>query len=218
VFFSPHTHPTPHITTHTNKHPTQTTTPTTAALLSQHLAATAATANTAPQPLLQATEGLQLFVPGNGAGVFPGSTSGANPGLSVIVDREVPSALLYTDAGDREAEEEKEEEEEDDEKDVQALATEAKRGGAYTLVLDNFPPAQLLSLILTPPTGAGKLLGLVPSSSSAAAAASKAVKGGGGGVRWRWTVPQGTPVGEYFIEVTSQRQDAFAYSQAFRIV
>lgn len=127
----------------------------------------------------------------------------------LLPDLDVPSALLYTTAtGGGEGEGEAE---------PASLATEVRPGEAYTLLLDDFPPAQLLSLWLTPPTGPARLLGLVGSSSS-----SSSLGGGGGrgdgGVRWRWRVAAGTPPGEYFIEATSQRGDAFAYSQAFWVV
>ena len=35
---------------------------------------------------------------------------------------------------------------------------------------------------------------------------------------WSWTVPATVAPGKYFIEVTSQRKDAFAYSQAFTVL
>lgn len=134
-----------------------------------------------------------------------------------MADSEVPSALLYTttttndDGGD--------DGDAGDAGEEQALATEVKPGETYTLLLDNFPPAQLLALRLTGDGAAApsRLLGLVPSSSSSFS--SKASGGGDNdGVRWRWRVGDGTPPGEYFIEVASQRQDAFAYSNAFRVV
>ncbi len=163
---------------------------------------------------LHAKELLQVFVPGNGAGVFPGSTTtttgggGGNRGLSLVVDRDVPSALLYSTRAGQEEEE--------------ALVTDASPKATYTLVLDNFPANQLLSLRLTPPSGAARLLGRVPFSASASASRgasqSSDDSNDNDSVRWMWRVAEGTPPGQYFIEVASQRQDAFAYSQAFRVV
>lgn len=171
-----------------------------ATLLSKHLDGSPSSSSLQ----LRANEGPHLFVPGNGAGVFPGSTSSSSGNtfpstksgpLGLLLDMEVPSALLYAIHSEEEEE---------------ALATEVRPGGTYVLLLDNFPPARLLALRLTGEKDDGAigavppvLLGRVPAV-------------GGGAVRWRWTVGEGTPPGEYFIEAAAQ--DAFAYSQAFRVV
>ena len=94
-----------------------------------------------------------------------------------------------------------------------ALAQEVKVGETYTLVLHSFPPSQLLTISLLPETGLGTNLAVI---------ASKAGEEEGGEGGQRWTCRPSTLMGlkkgqeeEYFIEVTSQNQDAFAYSQAF---
>lgn len=97
-----------------------------------------------------------------------------------------------------------------------ALAQEVKVGETYTLVLHSFPPSQLLTITLLPETGLGTNLAVIAST------AGEEEEGGDGGQRWTWRPSSlmGLKKGqeqEYFIEVTSQNQDAFAYSQAFTL-
>jgi len=96
-----------------------------------------------------------------------------------------------------------------------ALAQEVKMGETYTLVLHSFPPSQLLTINLLPETGLGTNLAVIASTAGKE-------EGGDGGQRWTWRPSSlmGLKTGqeeEYFIEVTSQNQDAFAYSQAFTL-
>jgi hypothetical protein len=88
-------------------------------------------------------------------------------------------------------------------------AKEIRAGETYTLVLQGFAPGQLLSLRLVPEYGDD--VPLVAALLSAPAAFSRQQL-------WSWTVPRSVAPGEYFVEVTSQRKDAFAYSQAFTLL
>jgi hypothetical protein len=95
-----------------------------------------------------------------------------------------------------------------------ALAQEVKVGETYTLVLHSFPPSQLLTISLVPETGQGIDLAVIPSAAEE--------EGKDGGQRWTWRPSSlmGLKVGQesdFFIEVASQNQDAFAYSQAFTL-
>jgi hypothetical protein len=88
-------------------------------------------------------------------------------------------------------------------------AQEVKPGATYALVLQNFAPGQVLSLRLVPE--AGEDVPLVAALLSAPAAFSRQQL-------WSWTVPKTVAPGKYFLEATSQRKDAFAYSQAFTVL
>lgn len=88
-------------------------------------------------------------------------------------------------------------------------AEEVTPGGTYTLLLQGFNPGQLLSLRLVPEAGEDILLP-TPVLSAPAAFSRRQL--------WTWKVPSTVAPGQYFMEATSQRKDAFAYSQAFTVL
>lgn len=88
-------------------------------------------------------------------------------------------------------------------------AQEVKPGGTYSLLLQGFNPGQLLSLRLVPDAGEDILLP-TPILSAPAAFSRQQL--------WTWKVPAAVPAGQYFLEATSQRKDAFAYSNAFTVL
>lgn len=89
-------------------------------------------------------------------------------------------------------------------------AQEVQPGHTYAVLLQNFAPGQLLSLWLVPEAGADVPLSAAPILSAPAAFSRQQL--------WSWTVPARVPPGKYFLEATSQRMDAFAYSQAFSVL
>ncbi|TFJ82137.1 hypothetical protein NSK_006466 [Nannochloropsis salina CCMP1776] len=97
---------------------------------------------------------------------------------------------------------------------AKALVHQVRVGDSYTLILHAFPPAQLLTIYLFPKRGQGVELGVLPSLPGEGK--------GGEGQDWTWK-PSAALLGseyegkEFFIEVVSERQDAFAYSQAFTV-
>ncbi len=88
-------------------------------------------------------------------------------------------------------------------------AQDVKPGQTYSVLLQGFMPGQLLSLRLVPEAGEDILLS-APVLSAPAAFSRQQL--------WSWTVPATVAPGKYFLEATSQRKDAFAYSQAFTVL
>lgn len=88
-------------------------------------------------------------------------------------------------------------------------AQEVTPGGTLTVLLQGFNPGQLLSLRLVPEVGEDILLP-APVLSAPAAFSRRQL--------WSGKLPASVPPGQYFLEATSQRKDAFAYSQAFTVL
>ncbi|EWM26817.1 Pectin lyase fold/virulence factor [Nannochloropsis gaditana] len=91
-------------------------------------------------------------------------------------------------------------------------------GKSYRLILRGFPPGRLLSLRLVPKEGRSTLLGMTMSSLPTASSLPF-LSASTSSQEWTWSVSRTKhEAGDYFIEVTSQTQDAFAYTQAFALL